>query len=427
VSAGQPLPNELLLRIDPTVGALAQRLLVDMGGQEKDRLDELGVVRVRLREGLSLEEALELYGRLPGVDYAEPNYRLQAEFVPNDPLFTAQRWYYDLTEASQAWDVERGEPSVIVAVLDSGVDITHPDLRERIWRNPGETASDGIDDDQNGCIDDVHGCSFLDPEQADPSCGPLPSSPSNQVADDSGHGTFVAGIIGATGDNGMGVVGAAPGVTLLPVKVLDCTGAGTTADAAAGILYAARMGAQVMNLSFGGTQPSMTLYEAVVTATETFGAVVVAASGNQGAQGVTYPASYPQVLAVGASGHNSPDARAPFSNWGSEVDVVAPGDGLVSTVPEALCNGGWFCPGGQPYSAADGTSFAAAQVAALAALIRSHSPALSTNGVNFAIRATAYPLPDGDTPGWAGAGRIRMQRALEATLFRIGAPGVAKH
>ncbi len=424
--AGQALPGELLVRVDPAIGALARRLMVSVGGQEEARLGELGVVRVRLREGLSLEKALELYSRLPGVDYAEPNYRLKAEFLPNDPYYTAQRWYYNLTEAPEAWDVEQGQPSVIVAVLDSGVDTTHPDLRDHVWRNPGEGVPNGIDDDGNGCVDDVHGCNFVEPEAADPSCGPQPISPSNQVTDDGGHGTFVAGIIGATGNNGVGVIGAAPGVILLPVKVLDCTGAGTTADAAAGILYAARMGAQVINLSFGGPDSSKTLLDAVVTATETYGAVVVAASGNQGTQGVTYPARYRNVIAVGASDRNSPDARAPFSNWGPEVMVVAPGVDLVSTVPQALCDGGWFCPGGQPYSVASGTSFAAAQVAALAALIRSHSPALSTNEIRFVIRAAALPLPDDATPGWAGAGRIRMRRALEAILFRIGAPGVIR-
>jgi len=425
-NAGQALPGELLLHVDPAVGALAQRIMIDVGGQEEARLDELGVVRLRLREGLSLEKALDLYSRLPGVDYAEPNYRLKAQFVPNDPFYAAQRWYYNLTEAPQAWDLDQGNPSVIVAVLDSGVDTTHPDLRDHIWRNPGEGVPNGIDDDKNGCVDDVQGCNFVQPADADPSCGPQPISPSNQVADDSGHGTFVAGIIGAIGNNSIGVIGGAPGVTLLPVKVLDCTGAGTTADAAAGVLYAAHMGAQVINLSFGGVDPSRTLQEAIVTATGTFGAVVVAASGNQGTLGVTYPARYPQVIAVGASDRNPPDARAPFSNWGPQVDVVAPGVDLVSTVPQALCGGHWSCPLGQPYSAASGTSFASAQVAALAALIRSHSPALSTNEIRFLIRATALPLPDDTTPGWAGAGRIRMRRALEAILFQIGAPGVTK-
>ncbi len=423
----QASSDELLLRIDPAVGGLAERFMLNVAGHEESRLDELGVVRLRLREGLSLEDAVDLYERMPGVDYAEPNYRIQAQFVPNDPFFGAQRWYYNLVEAPQAWDIERGEPYVVVGVLDSGVDVTHPDLRDRIWHNPGEGVPNGIDDDNNGCIDDEYGCSFLDPEDADASCGPVPDPPSGQIADDSGHGTFVAGIIGATGDNGLGVVGAAHGVTILPVKVLDCTGGGTTADAAAGILYAARMGAQVINLSFGGSQPSSTLQEAVVTATETFGAVVVAASGNQGSYGVTYPARYWQVIAVGASDHNSVDARAPFSNWGPEVDVAAPGADLVSTVPQALCDGRWSCPGNMPYSVASGTSFASAQVAALAALIRSHSPTLSASAVQFIIRATAWPLPDEAALGWAGAGRIRMHRALEVTLFRLGVPGAVKN
>ncbi len=425
--AGEAVPGELLLRVDPVVGALAQHVMIGVGGQEEGGLEGLGVIRLRLREGLSVEKGLELYSGLPGVRYVEPNYRLKADFVPNDPLYPAQRWYYNLIEAPQAWDLELGKPSVIVGVLDSGVDITHPDLRDRIWRNPGEGIPNGIDDDKNGCIDDVHGCNFVDPKEADPSCGLQPPSPSNQVTDDSGHGTFVAGIIGATGNNGTGVIGAAPGVTLLPVKVLDCTGAGTTADAAAGVLYAARMGAQVINLSFGGVDPSKTLQDAIATATGTFGALVVAASGNQGIEGVTYPARYTQVVAVGASDRDSPDARASFSNWGPEVDVVAPGVDLVSTVPQALCGGSWFCAGDQPYSVASGTSFAVAQVAALAALIRSHSPALSTYELQFVIRASAQPLPDDDTPGWAGAGRIRMRHALDAILFKIGAAGVARN
>ena len=419
--------GELLVRYRPGMPSYVRRLMTTVGALSESSIDELWILRLRLRPGLSVAEAQAMYGAMPGVEFAEPNYVYNAADSPNDPLYASQSWYYALVEAPEAWELETGDASVIVAVLDSGVDVSHPDLGDKVWRNEAETAGDGVDDDGNGCIDDVNGCNFVTPASVDATCGPPPLVLTGQVADDAGHGTFVAGIIGAATDNGEGVASVARGVRLMPVKILDCTGSGTAADAAQGLLYALRMGAQVVNLSFGGEEDSITFREAIRLAREQFGAVMVAASGNEGEEGVTYPARYPQVIAVGATARNSPDELAPFSNWGPEVDVAAPGVDLVSTVPAPLCGSRWACVGGQPYARASGTSFAAAQVAALAALLISHSPTMSNEEVLSVVRATAQPLPDGATPGWAGAGRVRMGRALSAAVFHLGGPGAARN
>jgi subtilisin family serine protease len=152
--------------------------------------------------------------------------------------------------------------------------------------------------------------------------------------------------------------------------------------------------------------------------------VIVAASGNQGVKGVTFPARLPEAISVGSSGAaGGRDLRSPFSDWGPEVDVVAPGLDIVSTVPLAMCGEGWHCLNEQPYANASGTSFAAPLVSSLAALIVSRYPNLSPETVRWMIIRTATALPDGDTPGWDGAGRIRMRAALEMPRYQIGAPG----
>ena len=287
--------------------------------------------------------------------------------MPNDPLFSGQTGYVNTIEATSAWDVERGDSSVAVAILDSGIDLEHSDLHNKLWTNPLEMPGNGIDDDHNGCIDDVHGCSLIKPEEANASCN-MPAD--GGVRDDNGHGTFVAGIIGAEGNNGIGISGAAPGVSIMTVKILDCLGGGTAADAAQGLLYAAHIGARVANLSFGADGDSITLTNAIREAFNVYGMVIVTATGNDGHSSVTFPARLPEALAVGSSGTpQDPSARSPFSNWGPEVDVVAPGLNIISTVPANFCNVTWLCVQNTPYALASGTSFAAPLVSALAALI----------------------------------------------------------
>jgi subtilisin family serine protease len=345
---------------------------------------------------------------------------MTAADVPTDPLYDRQRGYLEPVGAPAAWDIQQGRPDVIVAVLDTGVDTTHPDLAGRIWTNTGEVAANGIDDDANGCIDDVHGCAYAD--IVEPSCTPAING---AIEDDVGHGTFVAGIIGASG-NDAGMVGVARNTTLMPVKMLDCEGHGNSLALAQAILYAAKSGARVINISLGGPGDSVIVREAVRIATEDYGALIVAASGNTGEAGVSYPGRYDQVLAVGAASRDDPNKRAPFSSHGAEVDVVAIGEGVVGTVPEFACPEGFLPCLDDGYAQGEGTSFAAPQVAGLAALVFAQRPGLPPQSVHDLIRASADPVPPGDRPDWAGAGRINMLHAL-APQFRLGAPGVTKN
>lgn len=419
------VPNEVMVRLAPDAFALSDRVLaLRLGGQVAVRLPELNVVRLRLPDGEPVTEAVARIGRLAGVTFAEPNLLFRTSSTPNDPFFSTQSAYLSLIDAPPAWDIETGRDSVLVAVLDTGVDLDHEDLREKVWTNVFEIAGNSVDDDGNGCVDDVNGCSFVTSAVADPSCA---VAPRGSVTDDNGHGTFVSGIIAARGNNALGVTGAAPGVTVLPVKILDCKGSGTAADAAQGLLYAARMGARVANISFGAEGESNTLANAIHLARLSYGMVIVAATGNEGLGVVSFPASLPDVIAVASSGTSSDTrARSPFSNWGPEVTIAAPGLNIVSTVPPAFCNVLWLCVQDQPYALASGTSFAAPLVSALAALVISHNPNIPADAVTAVIVATAEDLPDGGTPRWDGAGRIRMRAALSQPRYFIGVPGITR-
>ena len=398
------VPGEVLVKCRlPLPPAAVATILRLAGGTVVERNPTLGLYRLRLPEGADVQQAAALYDELPWVEYAEPNYIVRAAIVPDDPLYpTRQAWYYDLINAPAGWDIERGRSAIIVAVLDTGVDLDHPDLQLKIWTNAREAADNGIDDDGNGCIDDVHGCDFV----------PLP--PSNDPNDDHGHGTMVAGIVGASSGNGLGVAGTAWGVTVLPVKVLDSTGAGTASDVAQGIVYAARSGAQVINMSMARPSPSRALEEAVKEAHDTFGVILVAATGNEGQGAVGYPAAYPGVIAVSAFDHSDPNSRASFSNWGPEVDVAAPGVDVFST----------HLGGG--YATGEGTSFSTAFVSGLVALLLSQDSSRSDDDIRALLRIASDDLPDGSTPNWDGWGRLNMGKALNTRVYRTVVPGVVR-
>jgi subtilisin family serine protease len=370
--------------------------------------------------GLRAPDAASRWSEDPDVRYAEPVSRVVSADLPADPLFATQAAYLAPVRAPEAWDIERGRPEVVVAVLDTGIDRSHPDLQARVWTNPREQPN-GIDDDANGCVDDLHGCAFVaDPE---PGCA---ARANGDIADDLGHGTFVSGIIGASGDGG-GMVGVARGVTIMPVKILDCVGGGSTFGLAQGILYAVQNGAHVLNVSLGGPVDSAFVREAIRIAHDEHGVLLVAATGNDEGR-VAYPARYPNVLAVGAASVANPDVRAPFSPSGPEIDVVAIGEGVIGTVAAGTCEVFLPCvPGEDPgrHAPGNGTSFAAPQVTGLVALMLSRNRFLGPLQVASIIRGSAQPLPDGDRPGWAGAGRVDMLRAL-LPPFRLGAPGVSR-
>jgi thermitase len=398
------VPGELLVKsvlpLPPdTVAAvlgLAEGMVVEYNAS-------LALYRLRLPEGIDVQQAASVYSALPWVEYAEPNYIVRAAITPNDPFYPLrQAWYYDIINAPAGWDIERGRSAIIVAVLDTGVDLEHPDLKSKIWINAREVPDNGIDDDGNGCIDDVQGCNFV----------ALP--PTNDPSDDHGHGTMVAGIVGARSNNGLGVAGTAWGATLLPVKVLDSTGAGTASDVAQGIVYAAKSGAQIINLSMARPSPSRALEQAVNEAHDVFGAILVGASGNEGVEGVGYPAAYAGVIAVSAFDHADPNSRASFSNWGPEVSVAAPGVDVFST----------HLDGG--YATGEGTSFATAFVSGLVALLLSEDSSRTDADIRAILRISADDLPDGDTPNWDGWGRLNIGKALNSHAYRSLVPGIVK-
>jgi subtilisin family serine protease len=415
---------DVVVRLTPAAYALSDATLEEgLRARIIVRLPELSSLHLRLTTDESLTEAITRLQRLPWVEFAEGNPAVRSTVVPNDPFYSTQAPYLQLIEAPEAWDIELGRDSVLVAVLDSGISLEHPDLQGRVWVNASETERNGVDDDENGCIDDRWGCNFVTREDADARCAaPGPGD----VKDDNGHGTFISGIIAANGNNAVGLSGAAPGVTILPVKILDCYGGGTAVDAAQGVLYAARVGARVANISFSADGESATLAGAIREAHNRYGMVIVAASGNDGKRGVTFPARVPETIAVGSSGlPGDSTKRSTFSNWGPEVAVVAPGLNVVSAVSREQC-ANWVCVPDQPYAVASGTSFAAPMVTALAALIVSKNPFLSPTVVRQMITRTAVSLPPGETPGWAGSGRIRMQQALKVRRYVIGAPGLSR-
>jgi len=323
--------------------------------------------------------AVDELAKSPYIEWAEPDYLAYAAAVPNDPLLS-QQWALDQISAPAAWDVVTGAPAVVIAVLDSGIDVDHPDLDARLWTNPGETPGNGIDDDGNGHVDDLRGWNFI--------------AQTNEVDDDDGHGTQVAGAAVAETDNGAGVAGVCWNCRVMAVKVMQPGGVANYSDIALGVYYAADKGAEVINLSLGGYANSNTLRAAIEAAAQ--GAVIVAAAGDDNSNDPFYPAAYPGVLAVGAA--TSADTRAVFSNYGDWVDAAAPGVNITTTL-----NGGSYGP-------ADGTSLSAPLVSGLAGLVWTQHPDWTPALVQAQVLQTADPI------GADGLGSGRINAAAAVTL-----------
>lgn len=341
-----------------------------------------------------------------GVAFAELDYAVQTAdaFVPNDPEWPAQ-WGPSRIGAPVAWDVTTGTSDVVVAVLDTGVRLGHPDLAQNLWTNPGEIPGNGVDDDANGKVDDFWGWHFFHEWAWHGTEYDFVAKEDNQVHDENGHGTHVAGITGARMNNGVGIAGVAGGSRVMPVKVLDQDGYGWYSDMAQGIVYAVDSGAEVINLSVGGSVDSSTLRLAVDYARDR-AVLIVAAAGNteDNHTAVLFPAAYEDVLAVTATDQD--DARAGFSNHGPEVDVAGPGVHVYST---------WYT---YDYFIKSGTSMAAPHVSGLAALMWSARPELTAAQVTRIITSTAADVNSDTHPGWdeyLGWGRIDAGRALSRT------------
>jgi subtilisin family serine protease len=345
---------------------------------------------LHLAPGQDAAEAVVRLRRDPRVAMAELDQQVSASLVPNDPQFRAL-WGIAKIGAPAAWNTSTGE-GITVAVVDTGLDLTHPDIAANVWTNAREIPGNGIDDDGNGFVDDVQGWDFVD-NDADP-------------RDDNGHGSHVSGTIAAAGNNGVGVIGVAWRARIMPLKALGRYGFGYASDLARAIVYATDNGADVINNSWDGGGDSSVVHDAVVYA-YSHGAVVVAAAGNFDDDSTRYfPARYPEVITVGATAPG--DIKAPFSNWG-KIDVSAPGMGILSLRATGT-------PFGQPkgvgYAFASGTSMAAPHVAGVAALVLSRRPDLSVEELRQALRSSAVEIGAPGVDLLYGSGRLDAKAAL---------------
>lgn len=386
-------PGELLVKFKP--GAVASAAHASTRSQRLSRFGRLE--HVRLAAGMDVEGMRRWYQRQADVEYAEPNYIVRKAATPNDTHFEVQ-WALRNTgqgvngtfgmagadiNASLAWDRHTGNGAVVVAVLDTGIDYLHPELAANIWRNPGEVANDGIDNDGNGKVDDIRGWNFIS-NNADPMDDDV----------DGGHGSHVAGIVGAVGNNANGISGINWNIKLMPLKVLSDEGSGDLASVIAGIDYAIAMGAKVINASYAfdcGVAPSISERDAYDRA-RAQGILVTLAAGNDSCDNdvtPSYPANHAlnNMLSVGASDQFDTLAvfsRIPFnvtaSNFGAQtVHLFAPGKNIYGTLRN------------DRYGFQSGTSMASPHVAGAAALLKSYRPALDMFQVREILLKTSQP------------------------------------
>jgi subtilisin family serine protease/PKD repeat protein len=411
-------PEELLVKFREGVGdGEIEATLRAHGSEEAKKFKRArnarhgaGIERwrhVRLTKGRDLERIVFELRRNPAVERVEPNYEVRAELVPDDPRFAEQWALHNIgqtggvadadIDAPEGWDVATGSAEIVVAVIDTGVDARHPDLAANMWLNPNEVPGNGSDDDGNGYVDDVYGYDFRN-NHGDP-------------IDDHGHGTHVAGIIAAAGNNGAGVSGVAWRARIMSVKFLGADGSGWISDAVNAVLYAADNGARVMNNSWGGGGFSQALRDAIAVANDA-GILFVVAAGNNSSSNDSvpfYPASYdlPNVVAVAASDKN--EQRAWFSNFGSRsVLLAAPGQDILSTVPPS---GDPCCSDPLGYKLLSGTSMATPHVSGAAALLLAQDPARTPFNLTPLLQDTV------DIRGSSGVntrsqGRLNMASAL---------------
>jgi len=361
---------------------------------------------LRLPPATSVAAALDRYRRSGLVEYAEPDYILHGFLTPNDPKFLSQWALNNVGQSSgtpgadihalSGWDVQTAASGVVVAVIDSGIRYTHEDLAANMWVNPGEIAGNGIDDDLDGYVDDIHGISAIN-ETGDPN-------------DDYGHGTSVAGVLGAVGNNGKGITGVAWNVQLMACQFLDSQLDGVVSDAIECIDYARTKGARIINASWGmPSYNTQALYDAI-NSTRSAGMLFVAACGNSANNNDTtnsiYPASFnlDNIIAVAATTYS--DELATWSSYGpSTVDLAAPGLAVLSCA--------W--DNDAAYIADSGTSLAAPHVAGACALLWARFPNETYLQIKNRLLNGTDPLP-----ALAGkcvtGGRLNLRKVLDPTV-----------
>lgn len=344
------------------------------------------------------------------IDYIERNYQIQAHATPADPDYQRQSMYMNLIEAPSAWNYIDSSPEITIAVIDSGIDLDHPDLAANIWTNPNEIPDNNIDDDKNGLVDDIHGYNFLENNAS--------------VQDINGHGSKISGIIGAVGQNDTGIVGISWHCKIMVLKILDQDGNSTVNNAIRAIDYAINNGAKIINASWGfhaGSTPekySRSLYEAIARAQEK-GILFVSSVGNgenyigqnnDAAEKTNFPSSYDLENIISVASSNLKDELAFFSNYGLyTVDIAAPGIDIYSTDYD----------GG--YSAMTGTSISAAFVTGAAALLWQLNPELEYQEIKSLLIDNSESIM-GVTGKDLLGGRLNINNSLEGSPAILGIP-----
>jgi len=356
-----------------------------------------------------------------------PLTSVSAAVFPNDRYYTNQ-WYLGRIGINQAWEKINAAPNITVAIIDSGVQIKHPDLKSNIWRNTNEIPGNGIDDDHNGFIDDINGWDFIN-NNADPN----PKMSIDATYMGLAHGTMVAGIVGASGNNSYGIAGLAWSVKLMPLRALDESGAGRVSNVIKAIDYAIKNGADVINLSFTGFAYSGSLREALIRAYNA-GVLVVAAAGNDETnlsngyntdQTAIYPACYEgnngEKLVIGVAATDGIDQKAPFSSHGHRcIDISAPGVGFFGATPRGFgfdndMYNGYF----DGYWS--GTSMATPLVSGALALIKESNPNLSHDDmIRVLLRSTdSIDKINPNYAGELGSGRLNISAAINWSLDKL--------
>ncbi len=367
----------------------------------------------------------KMFLSIPLVDYVEPNYFFQAAFVPTDSLYN-QQWYLNKIKAPQAWDFTKGgNQDIVIAILDTGVDIDHPDLKENVWLNKYEIRGDGLDNDNNGYVDDLHGWDFVRN-----TLNPKPKFDEDYNESGIHHGTLVAGIASAVGNNNKGIVGLAWKSKIMPLRVLNSQGTGSVEHVIRAVRYAVDNGAKIINLSFVGTSKSFFLAEALKEAWRS-GVIVVAAAGNETVNqplNLNENPNYPICLdedddenfIIGVAAVDDTDHKALFSDFGDKcVDISAPGTRIYGTLAynpnytdyKEYYGGYW-----------SGTSIAAPIVSGLAALTWSVNPLFSQKQVQDFILSQSDNI-DAFNPGMEGhlgKGRVNAYATISYAYSQLG-------
>lgn len=381
----QSVPGEFVVKLKPGMMRMsAQTLSQQLKGFVTQKISGQNIVVVKKAVFETNDSAIKALNENPMVEIAEPNYIYKINKAPTDPLYI-QTWGLanvgqadpknqvgvagvDIN-AERAWEIQTGTREKIIAVIDTGIDYTHPDLVDNMWVNESEkNGKAGVDDDNNGVVDDVYGYNAI--------------TGTGNAKDDQGHGSHCAGTIGARANNGIGVAGVNWNVRMMAVKFLDAGGSGSLADAIKAIDYATKMGAHVMSNSWGGGGFSQTLMDAIKRSNEA-GAIFIAAAGNEynnNDNSPTYPSTYQVENVMSVAAIDNRGAKADFSNYGKKtVHLGAPGVNVMSTT-------------GGSYKSFSGTSMATPHVAGVAALLWANEPNLTAAQVKERLIATVRPL-----------------------------------